>query len=29
MAGGTPNSMTDIFMAHLRIAQSNRGSPAP
>jgi len=29
MAGGTTNSMTDIFMAHLRIAQSKRGLLRP
>jgi NO-binding membrane sensor protein with MHYT domain len=28
-SGSTTNCVTDIFMAHLRIAQSNRGSPAP
>src|SRR6516162_8255283 len=28
MAGGTTNCVTDMFMAHLRVAQSNRESPA-
>jgi hypothetical protein len=28
MAGGTTNSVTDIFMAHLLIAQSYQGSLA-